>query len=93
MNYVDVLGYVAACFTTGSFLPQVIKVLKTRDTEALSLGMYAIFSTGVLLWLVYGLMRNDSAIILANLITFSLAAIVLTLKIVHVIKGKPISRE
>lgn len=87
MNYIDVLGYVAACFTTGSFLPQVLKVLKTRNTESLSLGMYAIFTAGVLLWLIYGFLRKDSAIVVANLVTFTLAATVLGLKIKHDLKS------
>ncbi|TVZ41471.1 MtN3 and saliva related transmembrane protein [Alteromonadaceae bacterium 2753L.S.0a.02] len=86
MPLIDVIGYVAACCTTASFLPQVIKVLKTRDTHSLSLGMYVIFNIGVLLWLCYGIMRDDPAIIAANAVTFTLAFIVLVVKINNTVR-------
>jgi MtN3 and saliva related transmembrane protein len=77
----DVIGYLAATFTTLSFLPQAVLTLKTRDTDSLSLGMYSLFTIGVLLWLVYGIYLANPAIIIANAITFVLAAIILGFKI------------
>ncbi len=77
----ELIGYFAAFCTTVSFLPQAIKTIKTRDTHALSLMMYSLFTIGVLLWLYYGITINDLPIILANLITAVLAGIILFFKI------------
>lgn len=77
----DLIGYLAAALTTVSFLPQALLTLKTRDTEALSLGMYSLFTGGVLLWLVYGIYLANPAIIAANAVTFLLAALILSIKI------------
>ena len=73
----ELIGYIAATLTTSSFLPQAILTLKTRDTESLSLGMYTTFTSGVFLWLIYGLYLADKAIIYANAITLILASSIL----------------
>ena len=52
----SLIGFIAATLTTIAFLPQVIKVWKSRSARDISLGMYCLFSSGVLLWLVYGIM-------------------------------------
>ncbi|MBF0142425.1 MAG: SemiSWEET transporter [Magnetococcales bacterium] len=80
---ITTIGSIAAVLTTAAFLPQVVKTLKSRDTAAISLGMYALFSAGVFLWFVYGLLLAEWPIILANGITFLLASLVLILKIRH----------
>jgi len=77
----ETLGIIAGLLTTGSFLPQVYQTLKTRDVTGISLLMYLAFTTGVLLWLMYGLLHGQIAVILANGITFVLAAIILGMKI------------
>jgi MtN3 and saliva related transmembrane protein len=77
----EVLGYVAAMLTSGSFAPQAIKTIRSRDTRAISLWMYVIFTTGVVFWLAYGIALDSWPIILANTATFLLAATILTLKI------------
>lgn len=82
----EIIGYVAASLTTASFLPQAFKTLKTRDTRALSLGMYSIFTTGVFFWLIYGLYISNRAIVFANAITFLLAAMILSFKIYNLVK-------
>ncbi len=79
----DVVGYLAAILTTVSFLPQAIMTVKTRDTDSLSLGMYSMFTAGVLLWLIYGIYLSNPAIIIANAITFLLAAIILGFKVAN----------
>lgn len=79
--WVDIVGFGAAFCTTVSFVPQALKVLKTRDTAALSLMMYCIFTLGVVLWLLYGIFRGDWAIIVANCITLCLALCILLVKI------------
>lgn len=77
----DILGYLAAFCTTIAFLPQTIQVIRTKDTEALSLSMYSIFTVGVVFWLCYGITKKDYAIIIANAITTVLSAIILIMKI------------
>lgn len=83
----DLIGYVAATLTTASFLPQAIMTLKTRDTAPLSLGMYSLFTTGVLLWLIYGIYLANLAIILANAVTLLLAMLILGFKLYHTFRG------
>lgn len=84
----EIIGYLAATLTTLSFLPQALLTLKTRQTESLSLGMYSLFTTGVLLWLIYGLSISDKAIIFANSITFLLALSILSFKVYNTLRGK-----
>ena len=82
MNIIpDLIGYIAATLTTVSFLPQAILTLKTRNTDSLSLGMYSLFTGGVLLWLIYGIYLANPAIIAANAVTFLLATIILSFKV------------
>jgi MtN3 and saliva related transmembrane protein len=85
---VPIFGYVAAILTTLSFLPQAIKTIKEKNTEGISLVMYSLFTSGVLLWLVYGLFVKDTPIIVANAITFILAVIILALKIKYCANAK-----
>lgn len=75
------LGYVAALLTTGSFLPQVLHTLKSRDTRSISLAMYLMFVSGTLLWLLYGWHIGSVPVIAANLITTLLASIILAMKL------------
>ena len=73
MEWVNIIGYLAACLTTLSFLPQAVKVLNTRSTQGISSIMYAIFVCGLVLWLIYGLLIDDMAVSVANLLTLLLA--------------------
>lgn len=75
------LGFVAAALTTFAFIPQVAYCWKTRDTQSISLGMYACFCLGVLLWLVYGLMVQQWPVVMANAVTLVLASSILYLKL------------
>jgi MtN3 and saliva related transmembrane protein len=77
----ELLGIAAAICTTGAFLPQAWKTIKSRDTSGISLWMYVIFTLGVFLWLAYGLAIRDLPIIAANAVTFALAATILAFKI------------
>lgn len=81
MSIASVIGIIAAICTTVSFVPQVIKTIKTRQTKDISLAMYLIFTAGIALWLVYGLMIGDLPIILANTVTVVLTSIVVIIKI------------
>lgn len=75
------ISSIAAFCTTIAFLPQAIKVIKTKDTQSISLAMYMVFTTGVLFWFVFGLMIDSYPIIIANIITFFLSGIILIYKI------------
>jgi len=75
------IGYLAALLTTASFVPQVVHTLRTRDVSGISVGMYSVFTTGVALWLAYGVMIGAWPVIVANTITLALAAWILWLKL------------
>jgi len=81
MNLVTILGLVAASLTTGSFLPQAIKAIKTKHTKDLSLGMYSVLTTGIVLWLIYGILVNDIPIIASNCVTLVFTSAILILKL------------
>ena len=81
MTYVAILGLVAAFLTTISFVPQVLKIWRTRHTKDISLKMFVIYTVGVFLWLVYGLMLGDLPLILSNIITFVLTLSILIMKL------------
>ena len=81
LNHADWLGYVAATLTTVSFLPQAWLTFRTRNASGISLGMYAIFTLGVGLWLVYGLMLKAWPLIAANFVTLVLALAILGMKL------------
>jgi MtN3 and saliva related transmembrane protein len=75
------IGYAAAALTTLSFIPQVVQIMRTRDTSAISLPMYNAFVLGVALWLLYGILLSAWPIIIANVITLSLAICILLMKL------------
>lgn len=77
----EILGYIAAFLTTAAFLPQTIKTIKSRDTASISLAMYVMFTTGIVLWLAYGILIESMPMIIANIITFVLSATILVLKL------------
>jgi MtN3 and saliva related transmembrane protein len=81
MNLAEFVGMLAAILTTGAFLPQAIKVVRTRETAAISLAMYALFTAGVALWLAYGLMTAQWIIVAANGVTIVFALIILAMKL------------
>ncbi|PJC36470.1 hypothetical protein CO046_05560 [Candidatus Peregrinibacteria bacterium CG_4_9_14_0_2_um_filter_53_11] len=83
MNLITLIGLGAATCTTFSFLPQAIKVIKTRETKDLSLGMYLILTLGIALWLIYGLLINDLPIIGANLISLVFSMTILVFKFIY----------
>ena len=77
------LGYVAATLTTLAFVPQAVKIIRTRDTRGISLGMYLAFTVGVALWFGYGIVLHSWPMIVSNAITFVLASVILALKLRH----------
>lgn len=87
MEFSAIIGNVAAFLTTFSFLPQAITIIKTKDTKGISLPMYIMFVTGVILWLYYGIIGNQMPIIIGNFITLIFSGIILFYKISDVVKG------
>jgi MtN3 and saliva related transmembrane protein len=81
IDWSDWIGYSAAVLTTSSFVPQAWLTLRTRDVSGISAGMYAAFTAGVALWLVYGLVLGEWPIIVANAVTVVLAATILVVKL------------
>lgn len=77
----ETIGFIAALLTTTAFVPQFLKVWRTRSTQDISLRMYLMLSAGVLLWLIYGIRLGSLPIIFANGATLTLALSILALKI------------
>jgi len=81
MDSIAIVGYIAGVLTTVSFVPQLIKAWKMRETRDLSLAMLVLFGIGILLWTIYGFWVDSLPIITANVTTFVLILILLGLKI------------
>lgn len=77
----ELIGYCAAFLTTCSFVPQAWLTWRTRDVRGISLGMYSVFTLGVALWLLYGVMMGAWPIVLANAVTLALASVILGMKV------------
>ncbi|WP_184549807.1 SemiSWEET transporter [Mucilaginibacter sp. FT3.2] len=77
MSATTILGLLAACGTTVSFLPQAITTIYTKNTSGISLAMYVLFVIGTLLWLIDGLMIGSMPVIMANAITLVVASVIL----------------
>jgi MtN3 and saliva related transmembrane protein len=78
---IDLIGMVAGTLSTFAFVPQVWRIWRTRSARDLSLPMYLIFTTGVALWFVYGLLLGAMPIIVCNGLTLLLAGTVLAMKL------------
>ena len=81
MDGIMLLGLTAGTLTTVAFIPQLAKAWKSRSTGDLSWGMIVTFTTGVLLWLIYGIWIDSLPVILANAVTFLLQIGIVSLKI------------
>jgi MtN3 and saliva related transmembrane protein len=80
MMTTTILGILAGTFCTVSFVPQVLKIYKTKNVSDLSIITFSMFSLGVALWMAYGIVLNDYAIIIANGITLLLSLVILCMK-------------
>ena len=76
-----VIGIIAGTLTTISFIPQIIKIYKTKNAKDLSVLMFLIFSLGVLLWLIYGIAIGELPVIIANCVTLLFIIVILAMKI------------
>lgn len=77
----DLIGIVAAVITTLCWLPQVVRLIRTKETAAISLFSYRIFALGILLWLVYGMMIRSIPVVASNIATFILLMVIIILKL------------
>jgi len=80
-TFVNLIGLLAAFGTTISFLPQAIKTIRTKDTSAISLPMYILFTAGTVFWLAYGILDNAPPVIIGNFVTLVFASVILAFKI------------
>lgn len=77
----ELLGFIAATLTTISFIPQLMKIIKTKETKDISLLMYIVLALGILLWLIYGFLIFAFPVIIANGVVLILALVIIVLKI------------
>jgi len=75
--------------TTSSFFPQAVQTLRTRDTSGISLGMYVMFTSGVVIWALFGLVSGDGPVLVSNLITAVPAGLILHRKILNLERRIP----
>jgi len=81
--YIEFFGYFAAILTTLAFIPQLIKTLKTKKAEDVSLTTLIMFLTGVAAWIIYGIQISSKPILIANIITFLLNFLILVFKLIY----------
>jgi MtN3 and saliva related transmembrane protein len=89
MQTIEIIGSVAAVLTTLSFIPQAWQTFKTKDVSGISLPMYSMFTTGVLLWLVYSIALQSWPMIVSNCITAPVALAILSMKLRYRKAAKP----
>lgn len=83
MDPITILGLIGGTLTTSSFVPQVVKALKTKSMHDVSLGMFALLSAGILVWIIYGFMIGSFPVIVANIISLIFSTVILVYKIIH----------
>ena len=81
MDFVSVIGFIAASLTTVSFVPQVVRVWRSRSTRDISLPMFLVMALGIVLWLIYGALIGDWPLIIANVVTLILVLMILFFKL------------
>jgi len=81
MTFSDALGLIAGLLTTLAFVPQVVKIWRTKSARDVSLHSFLVFTVGVALWLAYGAVRQELPIVLWNAVTLVLAAAIVAMKV------------
>ena len=81
LSGVDVLGYVACLITAFTFLPQVLKTWKTKSAKDVSLAMFLIALTNQIMWLAFGILRDDPVIIITNALMLLMTSLMIILKL------------
>lgn len=80
---IEIIGLIAAVFTTIAFIPQVLKIWKKRDASGVSVTMYVIMFIGICIWLYYGIMIDSVAVITANLVSGILQMFIISFALIH----------
>ena len=80
---IEIIGLIAAVFTTIAFIPQVLKIWKKRDASGVSVTMYVIMFIGICIWLYYGIMIDSVAVITANLVSGILQMFIISFELIH----------
>ena len=93
MDSATLVGSVAAVCSIASFLPQAWRIIRTRDTAAISTGMYVIAVTGFALWLAFGIIRSEWPIIVTNAICLLLASFILMMKLLPAVLKNKVADE
>ena len=88
----ELIGYFAAILTTLSFLPQALRIIRTKDTYSISFKMYVMFVSGVFCWLIYGISIENIQIIIANFITLLLSGSILIMKVKDMKKANKVKK-
>ena len=78
---IEIIGLIAACLTTAAFIPQAIKIWKSKEVKDISLTMYLSMLLGIILWFYYGYQLNSISIILANAVTGTIVLSIIYLKL------------
>ena len=79
-GWIDSIGLVAGLLTTTAFIPQVLKIYRTKSGKDISARMFSLFSAGIVLWLVYGILLHSLPLILSNVVTLILSLTIIALK-------------
>lgn len=82
-DWIEAIGTLAGLQTTVAFLPQVLKVWRSKSAHDISLATFSIFTSGVIFWLVYGILINSFSITAANAVTLVLASTIVGMKLVY----------
>jgi len=88
MHFIESIGLLAAFLTTTAFFPQMIKTVKTKSTGDLSLPMYSLMFSGTISWLIYGLLKHDLPVTLANAVSSLASFVIFYYKIREVRMGR-----
>ena len=80
-KFAELIGIIAGLLTTVAFLPQAVKIWRSKSAKDVSLAMFVCFCAGVVLWVIYGFMLGAFPVILANVVTLCIAATILVFKI------------
>lgn len=81
MDFPETIGLLAGLLTTVSSLPQLFKIIRTKKTRDISLGMFLVYLCGMVLWLAYGLLINSLPIIVTNIVSILIVAAIVVLKL------------
>lgn len=91
MDTVEIIGFAAAILSTGAFLPQAVHVIRSGDTQAISLLMYSMAMVGAALWATYGVYNMQWPIIIANVVAFCFISVIFVMKLRDVLRRKPVA--